>query len=71
VAQKVATALNEIYTNEYIAGVRSNEEAATCLACHGTEGKVNNSSVKMGCTSCHTESVGHKVFADIHYKLMK
>lgn len=71
VAQKVANALNEIYTNEYIAGVHNNEEAATCLACHGTEGKVDNSSVKMNCTSCHTESIGHRAFADIHYKLMK
>jgi hypothetical protein len=25
----------------------------------------------MSCTSCHTESVAHKAFADIHYKWMK
>ena len=71
VAQKVTTALNEIHTNKYITNVHSNEEAATCLACHGKEGKLDNSSVKMSCTSCHTESVGHKIFGDVHYKFMK
>ncbi len=71
VAQKVATALNEIHANAYIANAHTNEADGTCMACHGNEGKVKNASVKMSCTSCHTESVAHKVFADIHYKLMK
>lgn len=71
VALKVATALNDVSSNVYLSNVHSDESSATCLTCHGSEGKLNNTSVKMSCTSCHTESVGHHVFADIHYKLMK
>lgn len=71
VAQKVATALNAIHENNYIANVHSDEAASSCLVCHGTEGKLKNTSTKMSCTSCHTESVGHKVFGDVHYKFMK
>ncbi len=71
VAKKVTTVLNEIHANAYLANVHSDESSATCLTCHGSEGKVNNTSVQMSCTSCHTESLAHKVFADIHYKMMK
>ena len=71
VAQKVAVSLNEVFTNTYTTNVQPDETASTCLTCHGSEGKVNNSAVKMSCTSCHTKSVGHRIFGDIHYKLMK
>lgn len=71
VAQKVTAALNDIYDNKYIADVVSNEDVNTCLACHGSKGKVNNVSVTMNCTSCHPKSLGHRVFADVHYKMMK
>jgi len=71
VAQKVSNSLNEIFTNAYVTNTHSNEAANTCVACHGNEGKVKNTSVKMSCTSCHTESVAHKAFADVHYKFMK
>lgn len=71
VAQKVVVALNEIHTNEYITNVHTDEASNTCLACHGKEGKVKNASVKMSCNSCHSESVGHRIFSDIHYELMK
>ena len=71
VAQKVAASLNEIFTNVYVPNSVSNDEATTCMACHGNEGKIKNTSVKMSCTSCHSESVGHHVFADVHYKFMK
>jgi hypothetical protein len=71
VAQKVTTVLNDVAANTYVTNVNNNEAANSCLACHGSEGKVNNISVKMSCTSCHTESLGHHVFADIHYKMMK
>ena len=71
VAQKVTTILNQILTDTYIAGKVSNEEASTCISCHGSEGKVNNTAVKMNCTSCHTKSIGHRVFADVHYKMME
>jgi len=71
VAEKVTTALNQIFTDTYIAGKVSNDEANTCISCHGSEGKVNNTAVKMNCTSCHTKSIGHRVFADVHYKMME
>jgi len=71
VAQKVTASLNDIFTNAYVTNSHSNEAANTCIACHGNEGKIKNTSVKMSCNSCHTESVGHKIFGDVHYKLMK
>ncbi|MGC9353257.1 MAG: C-GCAxxG-C-C family (seleno)protein [Mariniphaga sp.] len=71
VAQKVTASLNEIFSNAYVTNTHSNEAANTCVACHGNEGKLKNTSVKMSCTSCHSESVAHKAFADMHYKFMK
>jgi len=71
VSMKVATSLNEIFENAYTTSVYADETTTTCLTCHGGEGKVNNIAVKMNCNSCHTESVGHRVFADIHYKVME
>lgn len=71
VAGKVAISLNEVMTNKYIAGKHADNAVGTCTACHGSEGKVNNTSVGMSCNSCHNESVGHKIFSDVHYKLMK
>lgn len=71
VAEKVTVALNEISTNTYITNGHSNHEVNGCISCHGDEGKLKNTSVKMSCTSCHTESVGHKVFGDVHYRMMK
>ena len=37
---------------------------------YGNGGKLANTGGKMNCTSCHTESVGHKIFANPHYKVM-
>jgi len=71
VAQKVATSLNEIFTNTYTTNVYPDETANTCLTCHSSEGKVNNVAVEMSYKPCHTKSVGHRVFGDIHNKLMK
>ena len=71
VARKVAIAVNEIYTGTYTTNVYHDETVNTCMTCHGSTGKLNNTSAKMSCNSCHTESVGHRVFSDIHYKLMK
>ncbi len=71
VAQKVVIALNEIHTNEYVANLHTDEASNNCLVCHGKEGKVKNASVKISCNSCHSESVGHRIFSDIHYELMK
>lgn len=71
VAKKVVTTLNEISTNTYTTNVYNDEAVNTCVTCHGSTGKVNNTATKMSCNSCHTKSVGHRVFSDIHYKLMK
>jgi hypothetical protein len=40
------------------------------MACHGSHGKLGNSTGKMNCTSCHDKTVGHKLFGDIHYQMM-
>jgi hypothetical protein len=71
VAQKVTASLNDIFTNAYVTNTHSNEAANTCIACHGNDGKLKNTSVKMSCNSCHSESIGHKIFGDVHYKFMK
>lgn len=71
VSQKVTTVLNEVMTGQYMTNVHGDESVNACLSCHGSEGKMENVSVKMSCTSCHAESVGHQVFSDIHYKVMK
>lgn len=71
VAYKVTTALNDLYNNSYDTNTISNDDANTCLACHGSKGKVSNASVQMNCNSCHPKSLGHRVFADVHYKMMK
>ena len=71
VASRVATVLNEYFGNTYVANDHDIETVRQCMTCHGDKGKLVNASSKMGCTSCHTESIGHKLFADIHYKIMK
>ncbi|HEX2969796.1 MAG TPA: C-GCAxxG-C-C family protein [Bacteroidales bacterium] len=71
VAYRVTLALNEYFGNTYLTTGGENKNTRTCITCHGDNGKIGNTSSKMNCGSCHTESTGHKVFADIHYKLMK
>lgn len=71
VASRVTVVLNEYFGNTYVTDGHDNETVRTCMTCHGDKGKLGNTSSKMGCPSCHTESIGHKVFADVHYKLMK
>lgn len=71
VAVKVTSSLNHFFNNDYVTVYHNNENAGTCLTCHGKESKLNNISGKMNCTSCHTKSIAHKVFGDVHYKLMK
>ncbi len=71
VAMKITASLNDVMSNAYITGSHANESASTCLTCHGDDGKLKNVSVKMNCNSCHSESIGHHIFSDIHYKLMK
>ena len=71
VAYRSAIVLNEYFSNAYVTDSQGNEATRQCLTCHGDKGKLVNTSSKMSCTSCHTESIGHKLFADIHYKIMK
>ncbi|MDD4108714.1 MAG: C-GCAxxG-C-C family protein [Prolixibacteraceae bacterium] len=71
VAKKVTMVFNEIFSGAYITNTHSNEAVNTCVSCHGKEGKLNNTAVKMSCNSCHSESIAHKIFADGHYILMK
>ncbi len=70
VTMKLVTSFNAIFTNTYLSNIQPDEAVNTCVTCHGSEGKVNNTAVKMSCNSCHSESVAHRVFADIHYKVM-
>ncbi len=69
VAAQTVEILNEYYNNTFIS-TPLQQNVNTCISCHGSTGKVANVSTKMSCTSCHQESFGHKVFGDIHYKLM-
>lgn len=71
VATRLIIVLNGYFGNTYVTSGHGNHAVSTCLTCHGDNGKLANTSSKMECTSCHTESIGHKVFADIHYKIMK
>ncbi len=71
VVKKVTASLNDVTANVYVTGTHTNEAASTCISCHGNEGKLKNTSSGMSCNSCHSESIGHRVFSDIHYKLMK
>jgi hypothetical protein len=71
VAAQITVVLNEYFNNTYITSGHDNETVRKCMTCHGKEGKLGNSSGKMSCAPCHTESLGHKIFSDAHYKLMK
>ncbi len=71
VASRIATVLNEYFGNTYVAKGNDSETVRQCMTCHSDKGKLVNTSSKMGCTSCHTESIGHRLFADAHYKIMK
>lgn len=71
VAAKTVSTLNAYHDNTFVANAHDNETVRTCMSCHGSEGKLGNTAGKMDCTSCHTKSVGHKLFGDIHYKFMK
>lgn len=71
VAAKTVESLNALYNNDYLTNTHGNETVQSCMACHGDQGKMKNTAGRMSCNSCHTESAGHRVFSDIHYKLMK
>lgn len=70
IAAQTVTILNNYHTNAFVANAHDNETVRTCMTCHGSEGKLANTSGKMNCTSCHDKSMAHKVLADSHYKFM-
>jgi hypothetical protein len=71
VAAQTVDLLNRYFSNAYVMNTLDNETVRNCMTCHGKQGKMANTSGHMTCTSCHPESLGHKVFGDVHYKLMK
>lgn len=71
VAAHTVTLLNCFFDGAYVAADKHNETTRTCLTCHGNHGKLDNTSGDMNCSSCHTKSAAHKVFAKPHYKLME
>ncbi len=71
VAIRTAVVLNEFTGNTYVSNGHDSRNVSECMSCHGDTGKLNNTFGKMECSSCHTESVRHKIFANPHYKLMK
>ncbi|MDF7825218.1 C-GCAxxG-C-C family protein [Pontiellaceae bacterium B12227] len=71
VASRLVTMLNDFFEGNYTAPGFDNETVRTCVTCHGKEGKLKTVSTDMNCTSCHSKSVGHQLFADLHYKCMQ
>ena len=70
-AAQVAVTLNKLIGNTYTTYGHDDETVRTCMTCHDGEGKLGNTGGKMGCASCHTESLGHRLFSDLHHRLMK
>ena len=70
VTAKLVAIMNQLADNSYTTDSIDDETIRTCISCHDKQGKLGNTSCKMNCTSCHTKSLGHKLFGDIHYKLM-
>ncbi len=69
-AGKLATVMNQLNEGSYTTVNHDDETARGCLTCHGSQGKFDNTGGKMTCTSCHSKSIGHRLFGDIHYKFM-
>lgn len=62
--------LNAYYNNTFVTKYQDNKTVNECMACHGSQGKLGNTTGKMNCTACHDKTVGHKLFGDIHYKMI-
>ncbi len=71
VACRIAGMLNEYFSNTYVTNGHDSANVQECMTCHGDTGKLNNTFGKMECSSCHTESIGHRIFANPHYKFKK
>lgn len=71
IAAKIVTILNSYHENTFMAYENDKVNVRTCMTCHGTKGKLSNTSGNMECISCHSKSAGHRLFGDVHYKFMK
>ena len=71
VAYRVTVILNEYFNNTYVTVGHDNQTVGECMTCHGDRGKLNDTFGKMDCSSCHTESIGHRLFANPHYRLKR
>jgi hypothetical protein len=70
VAAKLTAIMNQLTDKTYTTDGHDDETTRTCMTCHGKQGKLGNTGGKMTCASCHSESMGHRLFSDLHYKLM-
>ncbi|MBI9064069.1 MAG: cytochrome c3 family protein [Marinilabiliaceae bacterium] len=71
VAAHTVEILNAYFENTFVPTQHDNEKVNDCMVCHGSQGKMGNTTGKMNCNTCHEKSLGHKIFGDIHYKMMK
>jgi hypothetical protein len=71
VAMRTAEVLNAYTGNTYFTAGHDSQNVRECMTCHGDTGKLNNTFGKMECSSCHTETVTHKIFAEPHYRVRK
>ncbi|MGF1585238.1 MAG: C-GCAxxG-C-C family protein [Bacteroidales bacterium] len=71
VAMRTVEILNQYTGNTYVTAGHDSQNVRECMTCHGNTGKLNNTNGKMQCSSCHTESVTHKIFAEPHYRVRK
>ena len=71
VVTQTVISINQFFSNNFTTSANDNETVRTCMTCHSSEGKLANTSGKMHCSACHSESLGHRLFADVHYKHLK
>lgn len=71
VAAHTVTTLNLYFDDAFVTNGHDSDESKECMECHSGHGGLGNASGQMNCTSCHEKSLAHKIFGDIHYKLLK
>jgi len=71
VVRKTVVMLNGFFDDLYFTSNRISKKTSRCKNCHNKGSKLENSRGQMNCTSCHSTSLPHKIFADIHYKMLK
>jgi hypothetical protein len=71
VTQRLVELLNRYMTNHYVTASAMEVKTAGCIQCHGKTGKLGTVRGQMKCDSCHSGSVAHTLFGDVHYRFMK